>query len=134
MIPSTTGFLTQDFEIRQQPDLTYGIDLQEDSVRGLVDGQEALKQAVFRILQTERYQYIIYPWWYGIETVDLYGEPVNWVCAELERRIAEALAMDDRIISVSDFEHDTSVKGEVHTSFVVNTIYGKISAEKGVSI
>lgn len=134
MIPSTAGFLTRELEIKEQPGLTYRMDLNGDSVRGCVDGREAVKQAVFRILQTERYQYIIYPWWYGIETLDLYGEPVNWVCAELERRITEALLVDSRIISVTDFAHDASVKGAVHTTFTVNTVYGAISAEKEVSI
>ena len=83
MIPSTSGFLNQDFEIKEQPSLTYKMELDGDSVRGLVDNREAMKQAIFRILSTERYQHIIYPRWYGIETLDLYGEPVNWVCAVL---------------------------------------------------
>ena len=68
MIPSTVGFLDQDFEIETQPSLTYKMDLDGDSVRGLVDEQDAMKQMIFRTLQTERYQYIIYPWYYGIET------------------------------------------------------------------
>lgn len=134
MIPSTTGFLSQDLEIEEQPSLTYKMDLDGDSVRGYVDGREAVKQAIFRILQTERYQYLIYPWWYGIETLDLYGEPVGWVCAELERRISEALLTDSRIISVSDFEHDTSVKGVIHTTFTTHTIYGDVLSEREVSI
>ena len=106
MIPSTVGFLAQDFEIEEQPSLTYKMDLNGDSVRGFVDEQEAMKQAIFRILNTERYQFIIYPWYYGIETIDLYGEPVTYVCPELERRITEALLIDTRIISVTDFEFD----------------------------
>lgn len=130
MIPSTGGFLAQDFEIKEQPSLTYRMDRDGNSVRGYVDRLEAMKQAVFRILSTERYQYIIYPWWYGIETIDLYGEPVNWVCAELERRITEALLVDSRITGVKDFEHDTSVKGVVHTTFTVHTIYGDIPTER----
>ena len=134
MIPSTVGFLAQDFEIEEQPSLTYKMDLNGDSVRGLVDEQEALKQAIFRILNTERYQFIIYPWYYGIETIDLYGEPVTYVCPELERRITEALLIDTRIISVTDFEFDLEVKGVVHTMFTVNTIYGEIKADKGVNI
>ena len=121
MIPSTVGFLDQDFEIETQPSLTYKMDLDGDSVRGLV-------------LQTERYQYIIYPWYYGIETLDLYGEPVTWVCPELERRISEALAVDERITGVTDFEFDLTVKGVVHAYFTVKTIYGDIKAEKGVKI
>ena len=134
MIPSTVGFLDQDFEIEEQPSQTYKMDLDGDSVRGVVDEQEAMKQTVFRILNTERYQFIIYPWYYGIETLDLYGEPVTYVCPELERRITEALIVDTRIKSVTDFEHDLSVKGVVHTSFTVHTIYGEIKADKGVKI
>ena len=134
MIPSTVGFLAQDFEIEEQPSLTYKMDLNGDSVRGFVDEQEAMKQAIFRILNTERYQFIIYPWYYGIETIDLYGEPVTYVCPELERRITEALLIDTRIISVTDFEFDLEVKGVIHTMFTVNTIYGEIKADKGVNI
>ena len=134
MIPSTSGFLPQEFEIKEQPSRNYKMDLDGDSVRGFVDGQEAMKQTIFRILQTERYKYVIYPWYYGIETLDLYGEPVTYVCPELERRITEALMIDTRILSVSGFEHDLSVKGEIHTKFTVHTIYGDIDAQKGVNV
>lgn len=134
MIPSTSGFLSQDFEIIQQPSKVYQMDLDGNSIRGFTDGQEAVKQAVFRILNTERYEYIIYPWWYGIETIDLYGMPVTYVCPELERRIEEALRMDDRITSVTDFEHDLSQKGVVYTTFTVHTIFGELKGEKGVNI
>lgn len=134
MIPSTTGFLDQDFEIEEQPSKTYKMDLNGNSVRGFCDALEAMKQTVFRILNTERYQYIIYSWNYGIETLDLYGQPVTYVCPELERRIEEALLADSRIVRVTDFEHDTSVKGVVHTTFTVYTIFGDFAAEKEVNI
>lgn len=134
MIPSTVGFLNQDFEVEEQPSLTHRMDLNGNSVKGQVDGKEALKQAVFRILQTERYQYIIYPWYYGIETLDLYGEPVTWVCPELERRITEALTVDSRIIGVDNFGHDLSVKKVVRTTFTVHTIYGDVDGEREVNI
>nr|DAH43927.1 MAG TPA: Protein of unknown function (DUF2634) [Caudoviricetes sp.] len=134
MIPSTVGFLNQNFEIEAQPSLTYKMDTKEKSVRGFVDQCDAMQQAIFRILQTERYQYVIYPWYYGIETLDLYGEPVTWVCPELERRIREALVVDERITDVSEFDFDLSVKGEVHAYFTVHTIYSDIKAEKGVRI
>ena len=132
MIPSTVGFLDQNFEIEPQPSLTYKMN--ENSVRGLVDEKDAMRQAIFRILQTERYQYVIYPWYYGIETMDLYGEPVTWVCPELERRISEALVVDDRITGVTNFEFDLESKGVVHACFTVKTIYGDIKADKGVKI
>lgn len=134
MIPQKADFLSGDFEIREQPSLTYRMDPEGNYVRGWVDGVEAVKQAIFRILNTERYQYVIYPWWYGIETIDLYGQPVTWVCPELERRITEALAVDTRIVRVTDFKHDLSIKGVVHTTFTVHTIYGDIKTEKEVKI
>lgn len=134
MIPSTSGFLGQDFEIEEQPSKTYRMDLNGDSVRGFCDGLEAVKQAVFRILNTERYQYVIYSGNYGIETLDLYGQPVTWVCPELERRITEALTVDSRITGVTDFEYETNIKKVLHVSFIVHTVYGDISAEKEVNI
>lgn len=134
MIPSTVGFLDQDFEIEEQPSKNYKMDLNGNSVRGFCDELEAMKQTVFRILSTERYQYVIYSWNYGIETLDLYGQPVTYVCPELERRIEEALLVDSRIVRVSDFEHDTSVKGVVHTTFTVHTVFGDFAAEKEVNI
>lgn len=134
MIPSTIGFMGQDFEIEEQASNVYKMDLEGNSVKGFCDGLEAVKQAVFRILNTERYQFIIYPWYYGIETIDLYGEPVTYVCPELERRIIDALSIDSRITNVADFEHDLSIKGVIHSTFRVHTIYGEFSAEREVNI
>lgn len=134
MIPSNMGFLNEDFTIKEQPDKSYKMDSDGNAIRGFCDGIEEIKQAIFRILSTERYKYIIYSWNYGIETQDLYGEPVTYVCPELERRITEALCMDSRITGVSDFKHDTSVKKTVHTTFTVHTVFGDVKSEKEVHI
>lgn len=104
MIPSTTAFLEQDFEIKEQPTHTYKMDLKNNVIRGYADGWETMKQVIYKILSTERYQYIMYSWDYGIELLDLYGEPISYVCPELERRITEALTWDERIQSVDNFE------------------------------
>ena len=133
MIPSTSGFLTADLEVARQPTKTYKMDLEGTTTRGFTDDLEAMKQVVFKILNTERYVYPMYSWHYGIETMDLYGEPVSWVCPELQRRITEALVWDDRIDSVDDFTFDLSQKGVVHVSFVVHTIYGEIQTERTVN-
>ena len=75
----------------------------------------------------------MYSWDYGIETIDLYGEPVSYVCPELERRITEALTWDDRIESVDNFEFNISQKGMIHVTFTVHTIFGDTEAEKEVN-
>ena len=134
MIPATGGFLEQDFAVSEQPDMTYRMNIQDEEVSGFADGIEAVKQSVFRMLNTERSKYVIYPWWYGIETMDLYGEPVTDVCPELERRVREALAVDARVLDVTDFEYDLGTKGVVHASFTVRTVYGEIRADKEVKV
>ena len=134
MIPATTGFLEQDFEVEEQSDLTYKLNIADEEINGYADGIEAVGQSVFRMLNTERYQYVIYPWWYGIETMDLYGEPVTYVCPELERRVREALNVDTRVLDVTDFEYDLGTKGVIHASFKVHTVYGDIMADREVKV
>lgn len=134
MIPSTSAFLENDFEIETQPTYTYRMNLESGNICGYTDRLEAIKQAIFKILLTERYQYLMYSPNYGIETLDLYGEPLSYVCPELERRISEALLWDDRIESVSDFEFDLSKKGTVQMSFTVHTRFGEVQAEREVKI
>lgn len=133
MIPSTTAFLEQDFEITEQPTHTYKMNLESNLIRGYTDGQEAMKQAIYKILNTERYQYVMYSWNYGIELLDLYGEPVSYVCPELERRIREALTWDDRIQTVDNFEFNISKKGEILVTFTAHTVFGDVVAEKMVN-
>lgn len=133
MIPSTTAFLEQEFEITEQPTHTYKMNLESNLIRGYTDGQEAMKQAIYKILNTERYQYVMYSWNYGIELLDLYGEPVSYVCPELERRITEALTWDDRIQSVDNFEFNISKKGEILVTFTAHTVFGDVVAEKVVN-
>lgn len=134
MIPEINGFLQEDFEIESQPSKSFKMYLEQEVISGLTDGQDAMKQTIYMILNTERYQYIIYSWNYGIELIDLFGEPVTYVCPELERRITEALTQDERILSVDAFSFDVSVKGKVHVTFTAHTIFGDIDAEKVVNI
>ena len=133
MIPATTGFLDRDFEIVKQPGFTYRMCMEEGTVRGYTDGLEAVRQAVYKILMTERYQYIMYSWNYGTELRDLFWEPVTYVCPELKRRITEALLQDDRILEVGDFEFDFPRKGVVHVSFRVHSVYGDLDAGREVN-
>lgn len=121
-------------EIEEQPTLTYKMDRKRERVIGLTEELEAVRQAVYKILQTERYEYLIYSGDYGIELKDLYGQPVSYVCPELERRITEALLWDSRIEGVEDFSFDTSVKGVVKVSFTVTTVFGEINSEQEVRI
>lgn len=133
MIPKVNDLLTTELTVETEPSKNYKMKIEQDLISGYVDELEAMKQVVYKILNTERYEYVIYSWNYGVELMDLIGEPTNYVCAELVRRITEALVQDDRINSVSDFDFDYSEKGQIHTSFIVHTIFGDLSSEKVVN-
>lgn len=133
MIPSMNNLLTTEITVEAQSSKNYKMHLNEKIINGIVDELEAMHQVIYKILNTERYQYIIYSWDYGIETLDLYGEPISYVCPEIERRIIEALVQDDRIESVDNFEFDYTEKGKLHVTFIVHTIYGDLEEERAVN-
>jgi phage baseplate assembly protein W len=132
VIPSSSGFLNRDFEIEEQTSQTYRMNFEQLNIRGMVDGLEAMKQAIYKILNTERYQYVIYSWNYGVEFSDLFGEPVSYVLPEIKRRVQEALTYDTRIKSVDNFSFEVE-RGTVHTTFTAHTIFGEVAIEKAVN-
>lgn len=104
-----------------------------DRISGHVDGLEAIAQAVYLILSTERYEFIIYSWDYGVELVDLIGKPIPYVMSELPRRITEALIQDNRIDDVTNFEFEQ--RGKIlYTKFTVVSNLGNISTELEVEV
>lgn len=132
MIPNIS-LLEEEITDIEYADKTYKIDLKANRIDGFTDELEAIKQAVFLILSTERYEYNIYSWDYGIELIDLFGQPMPYVMSELERRITEALTQDDRITDVTDFEFEKNGK-KLHTTFTVVTEKGNIPTDLEVEV
>lgn len=133
MLPESGIEILSDFEIEEQPTLTYKLDYEKNRIIGKTDELAAMKQLVYLILNTERYQYLIYSWNYGVEFQDLIGQPKSFVLPELERRITDALMQDDRITTVSDFSFETN-RHSVTAYFTVNTIFGDLETERTVKI
>lgn len=104
-----------------------------ERISGYTDDIGAVAQAIYLILNTERYRHIIYSWDYGVELLDLFGLPMNYVISEIPRRITDALLQDNRIVEVKDFEFDVH-KNKLHTTFVVVTNIGNINAEMEVAV
>ena len=134
MIPSGNTVLTVDLNVTTQPSKQHKMNLDRNRILGTCDNLEAVKQSIFKILNTERYDYLIYSWNYGIELKDLYGHPPVYVCPEIERRVKEALLMDDRITGIDNFEFDISKKGMVLVTFTVHTLFGDLNEEMAVNI
>lgn len=134
MIPTGNTVLTTDLEVITMPSKQHAMILDGNRIIGKCDNLEAIKQTVFKILNTQRYAYIIYSWNYGIELEDLFGQPVRYVCPEIERRVQEALLQDDRIIAVDSFEFDFPKRGVVAVSFTVHTLLGDFENEMVVNV
>lgn len=134
MIPKYTfDDFTADFEEEVQPSRTYKIDFERKRIVGYTDGREAIEQAIYKALSTERYDHLIYSWNYGAEIGKLFGQPIPYVYSELKRLITEALTHDDRIDSVDAF-HFSHNKNKVHVQLTAHTIAGPIEITKEVDV
>ena len=117
----------------QENTQTFGINFANNTIGNKVDDLEALRQSIYLMLSIEADQYIIYPYTYGIETIDLIGKSAHYVMAVISERIKETLLSDDRVKDVTDFEFEVN-KNKLLVKFVVDTIYNaKIEEETVVT-
>ena len=86
LTPQSEMEINNNVVIQKIPTLTYRVQKEKEIVSGTVDELEAMKQAVFKILFTERYQYEIYNWEYGMELRDLFGRAKSYVIPEIDRK------------------------------------------------
>ena len=102
MIPQiqaiNTSNLIQNIEIVTQPSLTYKDN--NNNIIGKTDGLNAVRQSAEHILNTERYAYVIYPDWYGMELEKYKGKPFSYLEAQIETDLRSALLQDDRIYDI----------------------------------
>lgn len=120
-----------DFKVVEYPSKTFKIDFEKNCIDGIIDEKEALKQAIYMILNTERYKELIFSWNYGAEIKDLIGKPNTFVIPELDRRITEALMQDDRVLDVDGFEF-TKGRGYLNIKFTVYSKFGEMEMKKEV--
>ncbi len=106
--------------------------LYEDKIQGSIDGIEALQQAIVKILSTEKYEYPIYSFDYGVEWKKLVGKNLDYVKIEFKRLVKEALLNDDRVESVNNFVFENE-GDELICFFDVVSIYGEFPLKKEVN-
>ncbi len=125
--------LTTHLRLQEQGFKDRDYKLLTDKIEGFSDGLEALKQAIYKQLSTERYEYPIYSFRYGIAWKELIGEERAYVRAEMKRMIQEALLRDDRITEVDGFQFEFSGDSCL-CAFDVTSIYGDLGIEKEVAL
>lgn len=116
-------YLEQEIEIVLQPSFTHKMLIDEERVKGYTDGEEAVKQFIYKCINTEKGIYPIYPN-FGVKKRDLFGKPKNYAFVVLTRRITDALMLDDRIEDVYEFKYheDWSQDLNLGMSFKVSLV------------
>ncbi|UQZ33667.1 hypothetical protein C2I18_09005 [Paenibacillus sp. PK3_47] len=111
------------------PSLTYRMDWERKRITGSVDGLDAVKQAAVKVLQTERYEFLIYSTDYGTEWNLVLGKDRLLARSELKRSVSEALFQDERIRGLEGVE--VTFDGDhVSLSCTVVTYYGTFELRK----
>ena len=109
------GALPPQVEVSSQPGRTWYIDKSTNRIRGECDGWQ------------------IYTPYSGMDWRNLIGNDPGYVAAELQRRVRDALMMDDRVLGIRDYSYTIS-GDELHAEFTVLTVYGDIAQTMEVSL
>lgn len=133
MTPNVNVKITE-LEEKKDSNITYKLDLEEKRVYGKIDEQEACKQAVLKILLTERFENVIYSENYGVELNRFIGQDLDFIKSDIERSIKEALLTDNRITEISDFKIDKVEIDSILISFNVITSNEEIFVNSEVKI
>ena len=127
------GTLPPQVEITSQPGRTWYIDKSTNRIRGECDNWLAVRQAVEIILNVQRFRWQIYTPYSGMDWRNLIGNGPGYVAAELQRRVREALLMDDRVLDIRDYQY--TIEDDMLTaSFTVVTVYGDIPQTAEVTL
>lgn len=133
VLPEGADELIAGVTFEREPSLTWRIDQAAGRIKGTADGLEAVRQAAEIILNTERFRWQIYQPYSGVELTALIGQDPGYAVAELQRRVREALMMDDRITGVSNFTY--AIDGDaLSAAMMVNSVYGDTNLTVEVSI
>lgn len=138
MIPNTSAMELDDEDIEdleetEIPTKTYRLNPDTNHIESMIDGVEALKQAIYKICSTELEEHLIYGFDYGVGFVDLIGTDFEYAKAKAMDTIEQGILKDDRFDSVI-FTNDYKEKNKLILEFTVITTEGIQLDMEGVEI
>ena len=125
-------FDIEDLEVEQQTTRTYKMDMERKRIVGMVDGEDALRQAIWKMLSTERFKHQIYSDNYGSEIMDRAMDTElteEFLECDIPELVKDALMIDDRILEVSNISWRWIGRDSVMIACDVYTIYGDMQIE-----
>ena len=119
-------------EAEEKPSLTYKLDLDAGRIVGMIDGLEAVNQAIRKAIITPRFKCLIYDNQYGSEIQEaIIAEDATpeYTEAVIPGFVKDALKPDTRILKVYDFEFEFREDG-AYVFFRADTIFGETTFEE----
>ena len=108
------------------------VDFDEGSLKDPSGDINSIIQDIRFTLGTERYKYPIMGSNFGVTFDDLIGTDYAYVRSEIMRRIQDAFSIDDRIISVSDFEFTKTGSDGINVKCKVVTVLGNVDVSTSI--
>ena len=127
-LPTSSTGISENVQFEAQPTLTFYVDPISKKIKGTAQNFDVMQQAIEIMLSVERYKWQIYTSNFGMEFDGLIGEDPGYVASELQRRISDALSIDNRIIGIEDFEY-TVDDGVLTATLTVRTVYGNVDQQ-----
>lgn len=121
-----------DDEEEDEPTLTFKVE--HGRIRSKTDDEDAMIQAIDKILKTERNVYPIYDDQYGNDLPDLLGQDMDYAETEVERMIVDALEDDDRVTGVDIDQIVPVATDSLKVNGTCYTVYGDIPINEEVVI
>ena len=92
-----------------------------------MEGRDALKVWIWRVLRTPRFKYEIYTWAYGSEFESLLGQAYTDAVktAEAPRYLRECLLINPYITAVKDIAVSFEA-GQLNVTGTAETVYGEV--------
>lgn len=119
-------------EAREQPSLTYRLDLDRKRIIGRIDGIEAVEQFIRKAIITPRFKCLIYSnqWGSEVKAVIIAGDASpEYIESDMPRLVRDAVLVDSRVLDVLDFTFSLDGDG-VWVKLVVTTIFGTVTVEE----
>ena len=119
-------------EAEEKPSRTYKLDLDKGRIVGMVDGLEAVNQAIRKAIITPRFKCLIYDNQYGSEiqeAIIAQDATPEYTEAVVPGFVKDALKPDTRILKVYDFQFEFRTEG-AYIFFRADTIFGETEFEE----
>lgn len=124
-LPENTINISQGVVFENYPSKTWYVNPTTKQISGMVDGYQAIVQAVEILFSVERFWWQIYSPNFGVQWQGLIGLNPGFVGLEIQRRAKDAIKPDSRLLDITDFSY--TVNGDSLTAqFIVKTVYGDV--------